>query len=504
MSRLEEISDVKTLQQVASHLEKTTIRQSKKIARLRAENARLKGEHADPQMELQLLKEQLASMQREIFSESSERTPREMKPSDNEPTQPRRGHGPKSQPNLPVEEVKHTLEEEDRTCPICGETLTEMGDQAEESEEVTVVGVEYKVLKHRRQKYRCQCNEQVMTAPGPAKHIPGGRYSVDFAVHVAEQKYLDPLPLERQVTAMSRACLETTSQTLWDQINVLARILEPTYRALCKIVLEQGMVYADETYWRNHENSSTSKWWTWCVATDDIATYRILNSRSQKAAKKVLSGFEGVAMTDGYTAYQSLARSSPNLHLAHCWAHVRRKFLEAADFDRELSEQATGLINKLFEIEREVPRAGPDATGDEKERILELRLRLRQEKSKPVIKNLLEWGGKHDGAILPRSKLGKAISYMLKLWRGLTLFLEDPRIPLDNNAAERALRGVVVGRKNHYGSKSKRGTEVAAIFYTLFETAKLSGIDNPRAYVTLAAKRAITDHGAVTLPSDLT
>jgi hypothetical protein len=104
---------------------------------------------------------------------------------------------------------------------------------------------------------------------------------------------------------------------------------------------------------------------------------------------------------------------------------------------------------------------------------------------------------------LKRSKLGKAITYMLKLWKGLTLFLDDPRIPLDNNAAERALRGVVVGRKNHYGSKSKRGTEVAAIFYTLFETAKLSGVD-PCAYITLAAKRAIADHGAVTLPSDLT
>ena len=504
MSRLEEISDVKTLQQVASHLEKSTVRLAKENARLRAENTRLRCGNADPQLELDLLKEQLAAMKREIFSESSERTPREKKPGNDKPTEPRRGHGPTSQPNLPVEEVIHTLKEEDRTCPICGETLTEMGDQVEESEEITVVGVEYKILKHRRQKYRCRCNEQVMTAPGPAKHIPGGRYSVDFAVHVAEQKYLDHLPLERQVKAMSRAGLETTSQTLWDQINVLARILEPTYRTLCKMVLESGVVFADETFWRNHENSETSRWWTWCVASEDIATYRILNSRSQKAARKVLSGFEGVAMTDGYTAYQSLAKSSVNLELAHCWAHVRRKFLEAADFNRELSGQAVELINTLFKIEREVPRAGPDATDEERQRILDLRSRLRQEKSKPVIKELLEWGGRHDGAVLPQSKLGKAISYMLKLWKGLTLFLDNPRVPLDNNAAERALRGVVVGRKNHYGSKSKRGTEVAAIFYTLFETAKLSGVDNPGAYVAFAAKRAIADHGAVTLPSDLT
>ena len=503
MPRLEEINDVKTLQQVASHLEKTTVRQSKQIARLRAENARLRGCDADPQLELELLKEQLAAMQREVFGESSERTPRETNPDDDKPKKPRCGHGPKSQPNLPVEKVTHTLEEDDRICSICGKTLTEMGDQAEESEEITVVGVEYKILKHRRQKYRCLCNEQVMTAPGPAKLIPGGRYSVDFAVHVAEQKYHDHKPLERQAKAMSRAGLDTDSQTLRDQISILARYLEPTYRALCKIVLELGMVYADETSWRNHENSNTSKWWVWCVVGEGVTTYRILSSRSQKAAKKVLNGFEGIAMTDGYTAYQSLERNSPNLKLAHCWAHVRRKFLEAADFNAELSEQAVGLIDALFKIEREMPRVGPDATDGEKQAILELRHRLRQERSKPVIKDLLEWAGKHDGAVLPRTKLGKAISYMLKLWKGLTLFVDDPRIPLDNNAAERALRGVVVGRKNHYGSKSRRGTEVAALFYTLFETAKQSGID-PRAYLTLAAKRAIADHGAVTLPSDLT
>jgi transposase len=503
MPRLEEINDVKTLQQVASHLEKTTVRQSKQIARLRAQVARLKGQDADPQMELELLKEQLAAMQRQVFGESSERRPVDKKTDDGKPETPRRGHGPKSQPNLPVEEVTHTLEEDDRSCPICGETLTGMGDQAEESEEITVVGVEYKILKHRRQKYRCRCNEQVMTAPGPAKLIPGGRYSVDFAVHVAEQKYLDHMPLERQVKAMSRAGLDTDSQTLWDQISILARYLEPTYRTLCKMVLDLGMVYADETFWRNHESSNTSKWWAWCVVGEGITTYRILSSRSQKAAKRVLNGFEGIAMTDGYTAYQSLERSSPNLKLAHCWAHVRRKFLEAADFNAELSEQAVGLIGELFTIEQQVPRAGPDTSDDEKRSILEIRRRLRQDQSKPIVKELLEWAVKHDGTVLPRSKLGRAISYMLKLWKGLTLFLEDPRIPLDNNAAERALRGVVVGRKNHYGSKSKRGTEVAALFYTLFETAKLSGVD-PRAYVTLAAKRAIADHSAVTLPSDLT
>jgi transposase len=398
----------------------------------------------------------------------------------------------------------HTLPEEERTCSICGKALVEMGDQAEESEEVTVVGVEYKILKHRRQKYRCRCNEQVLTAPGPVKLIPGGRYSVDFAVQVAEGKYLDHLPLERQVRAMERAGLRTDSQTLWDQIQALAGHLEATYEALCTRVLDAEVVYADETSWRNHEDDkNTGKWWAWCVASDDIAAYHILRNRSQKAAALVLGGFEGVVMTDGYGAYQALERDGPNLQLAHCWAHVRRKFLEAEDAYPGLSEHAVKQIGELFKIEREVPKERPGGSDDDRDDILELRRRLRRERSKPIVDGLLEWALSHRGTVLPKSKMGKAIGYMLKLWTGLTRFLDDPRIPLDNNAAERALRGVVVGRKNHYGSRSKRGTEVAALFYTLFETAKLSRVD-PRTYVTQAATRAIQNPGAVTLPSDIT
>jgi len=129
--------------------------------------------------------------------------------------------------------------------------------------------------------------------------------------------------------------------------------------------------------------------------------------------------------------------------------------------------------------------------------------KLRDERSRPAIKQLLEWALEHRGTVLPKSKMGKAIEYMLNLWEGLTRFLDDPRVPLDNNGAERALRGVVVGRKNHYGSRSKRGTEVAALFYTLFETAKLSGV-NPQGFVLEAAKRAIREPGTATLPADLT
>ena len=209
MSKVTEIRDPNTLKEVASHLENTVIRQHKEIAKLRLENARLRGQDVSPQMELTLLKEQLESMKRSMFGISSERRPQESSSGDHkkDKDKPKTGHGPRSQPNIPIEKVVHALADDERTCSFCGGDLKEMGDQVEESEEITVISLEYKILHHLRQKYRCGCNAQVVTAPGPVKLMKGGRYSIDFAAQVAENKYLDHLPLERQVRAMERAGL---------------------------------------------------------------------------------------------------------------------------------------------------------------------------------------------------------------------------------------------------------------------------------------------------------
>ena len=142
-------------------------------------------------------------------------------------------------------------------------------------------------------------------------------------------------------------------------------------------------------------------------------------------------------------------------------------------------------------------------TGSEREKRRELRRKIRQQESRPKIDENRNWGFEKVPNVLPESKRGKALGYMQKLWSGLTVFLDNPEVPLDNNAAERALRGVVVGRKNHYGSRSKRGTEVAALFYTMMETAKLSGID-AKVYLRETATRAIQTPGTVTLPHQLT
>jgi len=305
---------------------------------------------------------------------------------------------------------------------------------------------------------------------------------------------------------MARDGLVIDSQTLWDQIEKLAEHLQPTYEALCKQTFEAGIIYADETRWQMMTKNKSCRWWTWCVATDEIATYRIFSNRSQNAAAKMLGAYGRVAMTDGYATYDALVKNgkaNPNLTIAHCWAHVRRKYIEAEDAYPELSKPAITMIKDLYRIEKKIPRITTDTPENERKKLLELRNKIRQQESRPKIDEIRKWAFENLPNTLPESKMGRALNYMLKLWPGLTVFLDNPEVPLDNNAAERALRGVVVGRKNHYGSRSKRGTEVAALFYTMMETAKLSGID-ARTYLQQAATRAIKTPGTVTLPNDLT
>lgn len=200
----------------------------------------------------------------------------------------------------------------------------------------------------------------------------------------------------------------------------------------------------------------------------------------------------GTVVVDGFAVYEVLARDGLGLVLAHCWAHTKRKYEDIADQWPIACAEIRALIGELYAIERLVPgpfQAMPRHRG----------CVSNCERSDRVRSSFASGNGPRSKSGLPRSDFGKAVRYMLKRWAGLTRFVEDPRIPLDNNAA---LRGPVVGRKNHYGSRSLRGTEVAAAFYTLCETARLVGVD-PRAYLLRAVYAAIGRPGTVTFPEDL-
>ncbi len=162
--------------------------------------------------------------------------------------------------------------------------------------------------------------------------------------------------------------------------------------------------------------------------------------------------------------------------------------------------EVLALIGQLYAAERAAPAADPGASEEVRAAALEGPAQIRRDQSAPVVAAIHAWA--HQQRALPESSLGKAIAYMLGLWTGLTRFLADPRIPLDNNATERGLRGMVVGRKNHYGSRSRRGTEVAALFYSLIESAKLCGVE-PKAYLLQATRAALANPGTITLPHAL-
>jgi transposase len=490
---LGDVDDIETVRKAALLLEAENQRLAREVARLTRELHELKG--GDPQqlaLKLAGLQEQLSALQRKIFGDSSEKREKP-KVAAKEPVKPQRGHGPRPQLSLKVVEEVHLADKADAMCKACGGELDAWSEQFEESEEIDVIERQFVLKKIRRQKYRCRCGQCVETAPGPAKLFAGARYSPGFAVMVAVDKYLDHLPLERQVRAMHRDGLEVESQTLWDQINALATVLEPVHARLHQYVLSHAVIGADETHWRlmgaegKRAGGDAKRWQVWAVATEDAVSYRILDSRSTEAASEVLGEYSGTIICDGYSAYDALRKRGGRFRLAHCWAHVRRKFVEAEPSFPEC-KAVLELIGQLYAIEREIKDRPPDE-----------RLSRRQQESKALIAQIQSWALAVQA--LPQSGLGKAIAYMGGLWDGLRVFLDDPNVDIDNNGTERALRGVVLGRNNHFGSRSRRGTEVAALFYSLLESAKLAGF-GPHTYLKTAVGAALRGE-PIPLPHEL-
>jgi transposase len=427
----------------------------------------------------------------------------------NKPKKPdREGHGPRPQPSLPCDEQVHELPESERICTLCGEPLKEMQGQVETCEMIEVQVRGYIRRKHILHKYACSCREHIKTAPGPDKLIVGGRYSVSFGVEVAYDKYCDHQPLERQVRTMRNQGLDIDSQTLWDQIDNLSSLLRNSYRRIRTYIFSHPVIGADETPWWMMPNKGGSKTWqVWLCEVTDAVWYTLQSTRGGDGGKALFNfehkaqtiedalipAYQGTVMVDGYDVYQSLARQYPTLVLAHCWSHARRDVLKAQTGFPVQSEKLLKLIDELFVIDAEAPK-GPE--GDTK------RAALRATRSVKVLEKIEAWVWRYGQSAPPGSSLTKAATYIANQWEGLTRFLKDPRIPLHNNGSERGARTPVVGRKNHYGSRSARGAMVASILYTHVETARRSGMD-PKAYLHLCAVRNL--HGQTpVLPKEVT
>jgi transposase len=482
--------DPERLHQAATLLQTENKKLIEKNLELQARVDTLEGrEPGTLQMRIGEIEQQLSVRNQALFGDKSEKRNRQQRRADKKKVQT--GHGPRDQPELPRIEQVHTLDAADEMCPKCGGELQVFAGQFEEADEVDVVERRFVLVKHKRQKYRCGCGGCIETAEGPPKLQKSGRYSVGFATAVAVGKYADHLPLQRQVVQMRRQGLRIDSQTLWDQLFALSSHLQPAYEALHEHVLSHSVVGADETTWRlmgQKALTNTKRWQVWALSAPDAVVYQLHPSRSADAAELLLKDFEGTVMCDGYSAYKALEKRRQDFKLAHCWAHARRKFVEIEETFPKPSEEALGLIAELYRIERGL-----------QEKPLDMRLSIRQQRAGPVVQQIHRWA--LEQRALPQSPLGKAIAYLGKHWDGLRVFLTDPDVPLDNNRTERAMRGVVVGRKNHFGSRSERGTQVAAMMYSLVETAKINGVD-PELYLKLAALESIAGR-PIPLPHQL-
>jgi transposase len=474
---IEREQDIERLRQVA-RLQKSQLEHLIGVlGRKCAELEKLKGSGGELQIALKLLEEaqhEAAKLEKPAQPEPASKKKR--------PVQ--RGHGPTEQPDLPRVALSCELDQPDRACPQCGGRLELLAGQAERSEMIDVVELKYQVVEVARQKYVCGCGGAVETAPGPVRAIEGGRYSLRFAIKVAFDKYVAHLPLERQARLMAHHGLNVTSQTLWDQCSAVTALLEPTYNAIFARLRASPVVGVDQTGWPDLEDASMPPWQMWCVTAPGFVYHRICDDKSARTFKSLLGDYDGWVVADALGTHQAGARDCRGVKLAACWAHVLRRFRDAVvDFPE--AQFMLAWIQDLYRIDA---RAKDTAE----------RRRLRATESRSVTEKMKTW--MRDVTALKTTSLGGAARYTLGIWDRLTPFLDHPEVWLDNNRTERGIRGPVIGRRNHFGSKSARGTEVAAILYTLVESAKAAAID-PIAYLTEVATRAKETPGTILLPA---
>jgi transposase len=467
------------------------------------------------ELELKVLQARVNQQNRELFGTKSEKRGRPDQ--DKKRAQRKRkrsGSERTKQPQLGTAEQVHLLDAADQGCPACGSKLHAKADKFECSERIVVSERIYTVVTDKKQIYGCGGGCGVSeTALGPTKLVPGGRYDASIAVQAAVDKYTDHQPLNRQVTAMKRAGLAMSRQSLWDQLNALATLCEPTYQALHQwMVTSQGLLHADETTWRMMLKGGSAKWWMWALASKTGFYCMVSPTRGTDAARLLLREFSGALMTDAYSVYTKLAKEAvqerlalpraddeaqrwhPKFTHAVCWSHARRPFEQASKSD----DDAHVVLDHIAELYAIEARARAEADGDEA-KLAVLRANLRASESTEVIDKIRSWRARQ--FVLPGTKLADGLTFLENQWPKLTRFLDDPRLPLDNNLIERQVRAPVMGRRNHLGSHSERGAHVSAVFYSLMGSCRLANV-SPSRYLAELVKRALANDGATLLPHE--
>jgi len=390
--------------------------------------------------------------------------------------------------HLPRETRTHTPKE--TVCPQCQGELRKLGEDV--AEMLEYVPASFRVVRHVRTKLSCTKCDCIVQAGAPSRPIERGLAGPGLLAHVLVSKYCDHLPLYRQSEIYARQGVELERSTLADWVGASSRLLEPLVEALRRYVMATGKLHADDTpvpvLAPGQGKTKTGRLWTYVrddrPAGDTAAPavwFTYSPDRKGEHPEQHLKKFRGILQADAYAGFNQLYRDG-RIQQASCWAHVRRHFydLEQAH-GSPVAREALARIGAMYGIEEQIRGKPPDQ-----------RRAVRQAQSKPLLDSLREWSEATLSKLSRKSDTTAAIGYALSRWDALTRYIEDGHIEMDNNAAERSLRGVALGRKNYLFAGSDAGGERAAAIYSLIGSAKLNDLD-PEAYLREVLSR-VADH----------
>jgi transposase len=376
-------------------------------------------------------------------------------------------------------------------CPGCGGELRKLGEDV--SEVLEYVPERFQVIRHVRPKLSCTHCEQIVQAPAPSRPIARGLAGPGLLAHILVSKYADHLPLYRQCEMYAREGVELERSTLADWVGGSSELLDPLVEALRRYVTAAGKLHADDTpvpvLAPGHGKTKTGRLWTY-VRDDRPAGERAAPAvwfayspdRKGEHPERHLSRFQGALQADAYAGFNQLYKEDGRIQEVACWAHVRRKFYDLQQAHASpIASEALERIAALYAIEDEIRGRPPDE-----------RQQVRHTRARPLLQSLHDWFEVSLTKLSRKSDTTAAIRYALGLWTALTRYCDDGRLEIDNNAAERALRAVALGRKNYLFAGSDAGGERAARIYSLIGSAKLNGMD-PEAYLKEVLNR-ISDH----------
>ena len=394
--------------------------------------------------------------------------------------------------HLPRQEVTH-LPSPQCTCPGCGAGLRQIGQDT--SEVLEYQPGSFRVVRHVRPRLACARCHTIVQASAPSRPIERGLAGAGVITQVLVGKFCDHLPLYRQSQIYARQGVVVERSTLADWVAGAARLLQPLANAVRRYVLSAGKIHTDDTpvpvLSPGRGTTRTARLWVYARddrpggdASPPAVWFQYSPDRKGEHPRGHLAGFAGTLQADAFAGYDALFADGQVVEAA-CWAHARRKYYEIhkgqGEMPGTLAHQALLRIGALYAIEKDI--RGKSA---------EERQRQRQSRAKPLVEALHGWLQQALGQISAKSSMAQAIGYSLNHWQALVRFVDDGHIEMDNNAAERALRAVVLGRKNYLHFGSDAGGERAAVIYTLIGSCKLGGID-PQAYLHHVLGR-IADH----------